>query len=132
MMDRRTIQSLSDKAAQSAARLHLTPYVVFDEAEVARMGFRFPFLGDHVPEGWDHVDTLFVDTTGLGAANEPALTHPQLQRELTKRLNEKDTFGYAVTEYGQFQAYVGVYRRTGKAAKKVKADKSDVWPRAEG
>ena len=128
MMDRRTIQNESDKAARHAAKIHAEPYVVFDEDEVGRTAFRFPFLGTHVPAGWDHVDTIFVDTSGAGRDNEPALTGSRLQHEVRRRLGEKDTFGYAFTEIGQFQAYVGVYRRTGKAAKKVKVDTTDVWP----
>jgi len=133
MMDRVTIRNESDKAARRAARQHLEPYVVFDKAEVDRMtSFPFPFLGDYVPKGWEKVNELFCDSSGFGRDSEGALSVGQLQSELLKRLEAKDTFGYAIVEAGQFQAYVGVYRKVTVKAAKPKVDKTDVWPKAEG
>jgi hypothetical protein len=64
-----------------------------------------PSLGDYRPRGWKLVKTLFVDSSGFGAPDEPALTIDQFYSKV------KAGFGYAVIEAGQFQVYVGVFER---------------------
>jgi hypothetical protein len=54
------------------------------------------------PEG----EALFVDTSGFGAPDEPALTLTQFLDEL-----EADK-AYALVEVGQFQAYVQKFSKS--------------------
>ncbi|HDY89155.1 MAG TPA: hypothetical protein ENH82_13700 [bacterium] len=57
-------------------------------------------------ENWELLDDqLFVDHSGFGANDEPALTADQFLEKV------KEGFGYAIVEQGQFQLYVGVYKR---------------------
>ena len=79
--------------------------------------FPFPFLGDYVPHGWEKLeDELFVDKTGMGADYESALTVEQFKAECIRLYRENYPSGvaFAITQEGQFQLYVGVYRYVGK------------------
>lgn len=110
MMSLGTIQELSARAAERAAERELIPFVPFDAAEVEGWdSFPFPNLGDHRPEGWELVDSLFCDASGLGAANEPALTTKQLKASILANIPE--SYGYAIIQEGQFQVYVGRFKR---------------------
>jgi len=60
-------------------------------------------LGDYTPKGYKIVDTFFVDNSGLGQADEMALTLGQFLAKVKK------DFGYAIKEVGQFQVYVNEY-----------------------
>jgi hypothetical protein len=110
MMSLGQIREESRKAAVKAARTHKVPYIVEREdiedwkANGVR-SFPFPFIGDYTPKGWELVDTYFVDSSGMGADDEPALS---LNRFLDKL---EAGYGYAVTEAGQFQVYVGKFRQ---------------------
>jgi len=57
------------------------------------------------PKAWELIDTLFVDSSGFGGPGEPALTIEEFHSKI------KAGFGYAIVEAGQFQVYVGVFRR---------------------
>lgn len=112
MMDYRTIRALSDEAAARAAQEDLQPYVPFDRAEILRYPpFPFPSIGDYVPDGWELVETLFCDSSGLGAPGEPALTIAQLKRTLLEHEAADKDYGYAIVEQGQFQIYLGVFKQ---------------------
>ena len=67
-----------------------------------------PFIGDHRPKGWRLVKKYFVDSSGFGAENEPALTFNQFVS------NVKLGYGYAIIEQGQFQVYIGEFRKVVK------------------
>lgn len=113
MMSLQSIKQANRERAAEAAAENLTPYVYFDTNEVdAHEGFPFPHLGDYEPYGWELVDEHFVDATGLGSANEPALTVNAF-RELIKSeiRNAESTLGWAIVEAGQFQVYVGQFVR---------------------
>lgn len=56
-------------------------------------------------QNWDKVDEMFVDSSGFGAEDEPALTIKQFYEQV------KAGLGYAVIEAGQFQVYVGVFEK---------------------
>lgn len=103
------IKSLSEKAAYKSRRLGRVPYVIPDQEmiETFRRNGQVPFcfLGDYCPEGWEMIDTLFCDSSGWGSESEPALTFNQMCDRL------KPGLGYAVIEQGQFQCYVGVFRK---------------------
>jgi len=110
MMSLEAIRHLADEAAQSAAAEDLEPYVPWDADEVDSFPpFPFPNLGSHRPDGWELVETLFVDSSGFGAENEPALTIPSFLREIKGRIDEE--VGYGVIEEGPFQVVVGVFRQ---------------------
>lgn len=111
MMSLATIAELSAKQAEVAARRNLKPYMVWPEdlvrwkAQHEAGTFRLPFpnIGDYRPVGYELVDTLFVDKSGWGADDEPALTVGQLLDRL--QVNK----AYAVIEEGQFQRYLGEF-----------------------
>jgi hypothetical protein len=91
--------------------------------EGAREGFKVPMLGDKVPRGWRRTSRqpLFVDSSGFGAPDEPALTQEQFLDALTIGK------AYGVIEAGQFQVYVAEYEKTERrkpeapAARAIKA-----------
>ena len=64
---------------------------------------KIPNFGDYRPAGWELVDELFVDNSGFGGSDEPALTVKQF-----KSLVEKG-FGYAIIDEGQFQIWIGKF-----------------------
>lgn len=113
MMSLSAIHEESRKAGVKAAKANRMPFVVEQEdlddwkANGVR-SFPFPFIGDYQPPGWRKVDSLFCDASGFGAPDEPALTIPQLLEKLQVGK------GYAITECGQFQVYLGVFEREGK------------------
>jgi len=111
-MSLQTIQRLADEQAQRAAREGRRPYVPFDKAEIDRYPpFPFPNLGSYEPEGWEEVDRWFVDKTGHGYDWEPALSVRQLKVALRAHVREHPGDGFAIVEEGEFQLYVGVFRR---------------------
>jgi len=106
MMSLNQIHELSDEAARKAKRHGLRPMVLWPtEADRLKLGgsMPFPFIGNYRPKGWKLVDTYFVDRTGLGSENEPALSRAAFRSKL------KAGMGYAVIEAGQFQVYVGEF-----------------------
>jgi hypothetical protein len=61
---------------------------------------------------YQEVGTLFCDSSGLGDRYEPALTKIQAEKEAEDLIKEhgKDLF-CAITDIGQFQVYVTVWKR---------------------
>jgi hypothetical protein len=113
MMAIETIRSMSRQAALKAAKAKRQPFVVTAE-DVADLqasnpralnNIRFPFIGDYTPKGWEKVDEHFVDSSGFGGPTEPALTQQSFYRRL------QAGHGYAITEAGQFQVYIGEFRK---------------------
>jgi len=102
-----------------------------------RMCRQVPFLGDYVHPDWQPFDTntlglwkprkgqvpalfgatysyawFFVDSSGFGGDNEPALSATELQRALRfLLLNHDASFGIGIREAGQFQVHIGLYVR---------------------
>ena len=112
MMSLATIQHLSRETGRKAAQRHLQPYVPNEEEEIRSYPpFPFPNLGDHRPKGWKMVDQLFVDSSGWGASDEPALSTNQLIAKLLELQAADKTYGYGIIETGQFQLYLGVFER---------------------
>ena len=114
-MDLQSIEAESRAAAKKAAQDHKTPYIVWpkeladwklDFAAGKIPSFPFPFLGSYVPKGWKLTETYFVDSSGFGETGEAALTLHQFLGKI------KTTRGYAVTEAGQFQVYIGEFEKT--------------------
>ena len=67
-----------------------------------------PLVGDEFP-GHVEIDTLLVDTSGWGSENEPALTQRQFRSKVDKLLEDGPIY-MGVVKYGQFQAYVRIWR----------------------
>jgi hypothetical protein len=115
MMSLSTIRNMQQEARQAAAENETKPYLVaHEDLEAWRRGegfpLPFPMIGDYDPPGFDaDGDALFVDTSGFGADNEPALSISQLLNTL-----QADK-AYAFTEQGQFQAYLQPYVPTNAA-----------------
>jgi len=115
MMSLAAIQRFSQDAAIRAARKNRIPFTVEEQDiqawkaqfKAGTLKFPFPLLGNYVPQGWRYTDRepIFVDTSGFGKENEPALT----LRGFLEALEANKA--YAVVESGQFQAYIREYER---------------------
>ena len=103
MMSLESIKRLSCEAGERAAEMNREPLIAFCDKDEAV--FKCPNLGDYVPDGWKLIDRLFVDNSGFGAQNEPALTAEQFIEKV------KEGLGYAIIEEGQFQLYIGVFKK---------------------
>lgn len=123
MMSLEAIRQMSAEAAERAAEENQTPYVYFSLDEIGNRAYRdapafpFPFLGDYVPDGWEtDGESYFVDSSGLGADDEPALSVGRFAQEVLARETaaraDGVSLGWAVVEAGQFQVYVQCYRKT--------------------
>ena len=112
MLSPTDIQEQNDLAVERATSANQVPYLPFDQTEVirwrARSGFPFPVLGDYIPPNYERVDSLFVDSSGLGKRTEPALTIDELCDYIELYLDENRS--YAIRDVGQFQVYVNVFR----------------------
>jgi hypothetical protein len=107
------IRQLQQEAAERACATQLQPYVAFDRSEVESWPpFPFPELGDFIPHGWELEAELFCDASGLGSPGEPALTAEQFKARALQLRDDDPGVGFAIRESGQFQLYVGVYRRS--------------------
>lgn len=102
MMSLATIRELAREQAARAAEEDLEPLIVWDPEDAYHM----PNIGDYRPEGWELVETYFLDKTGLGSPGEPALTIGEFYKKVVPGR------GYALIEEGQFQCYVGEFVRT--------------------
>lgn len=103
MMSLESIDQLSREAGLEAAERNLEPLVAFVDGDIACKDI--PNLGDHEPEGWTLLQRYFVDKSGFGAENEPALTVRQFLAKI------KGGLGYAIVEEGQFQIYIGEFEQ---------------------
>ncbi len=72
-----------------------------------------PFFGDageDLDEQFTRVDTLFIDTSGWGQDDEPALSMSQLGDRLRQLAEEHGPLLLAMVEHGQFQGSLGVWQ----------------------
>jgi hypothetical protein len=115
MYDLATLNYLNDKACKEARRNAVQPLQIVDQSEIDMFpkGIRIPFVGERNVRGWKLVEELFVDTSGFGADDEPALSLRQLKNRLEVGK------GYGILRSGEFQSYLGVFVKTGgKKSKK--------------
>lgn len=111
MMSPETIRSMARDAGVAAAENAVQPKFFWDEEiETLKAGNleglkAIPNFGDHVPDGFVQVEDHFVDSSGMGADDEPALTI----RQFVEQLNTHN--GYAITSVGQFQIYITEFSR---------------------
>ena len=115
MWDLETIRQINREAGDRARTNGLEPFRLEREAQLDLMPpFPFPNLGDDAVEldkQHERVDSLFVDKSGFGATDEPALTIDQLTDRLRDLLRENEGgVLLAIEEEGPFQLYVGVWR----------------------
>ena len=110
MMSLGTIREISRTAAAKAARARKVPLMVEaeDMRDLARHLGRIPFLGAYVPNGWAQVNNYFVDNSGFGQVGEAALTAEEFYAAV------KPGYGYAIIESGQFQVYIGQFKKGGE------------------
>lgn len=114
MMSQSYIDEIAAEAAAEAEAEGLEPERA--ESVLAHFkshgSFNIPFLGDYVPEGWERTtfEPLFVDSSGFGSDNEPALSVRQFVRKLEEYSKARDHIALGIIEAGQFQLYVATYR----------------------
>jgi hypothetical protein len=81
-------------------------------------------------KGYELIEKFFVDSSGLGSPDEPALLAGSFLKELEKLVK---TYGMVYTniiDAGQFQVYVGVFLKSGKS--QVKRLATNVTERKDG
>lgn len=107
------IEALATDAGVLARQLRLEPQVMphhFLDEDLRSI----PNLGDYVPEDWELVETLFVDSSGVGEAGEASLTFDEFRTKVRVEIaHQGEIFGWAIVQAGQFQIYVGQFRSTG-------------------
>ena len=112
------INYLNGEAAREAKRKQKGPTVpTLDEIDNFPP-FPFPHLGPFVPEGWEQVEDAnwFVDSSGWGRDDEPALSVRRFKNELRAYVEEHPDHGFGIIEAGQFQLYVAAFRPVSMAA----------------
>jgi len=70
-------------------------------------------IGREIPFGYELVNTYFVDNSGFGDRTEPALIFADFLDKV------KAGFYYAIREAGQFQVYIGEYKRITKSRAEI-------------
>lgn len=122
MLSLEQIRHIAEQSGRRARKLGKTP-LVFSGKEAIETEVRgIPNLGEYVPKGWEHLEgrDLFADKTGWGSESEPALTFRGLCEELGRRYEEDPAYGYGIVEEGEFQIYVGTFKRAPGADGKKK------------
>ena len=110
-----TIKSMNRTAARQARGV--PPFVARHDGD--ERVFSCPTWGDRRLKSWYLITTHFVDNSGFGSDNEPALTMTQFLRKV------KQGRGYAITSTGQFQVYVGEFIKvTPKQRRRLEAVES--------
>ena len=129
MMDIDTIVALNKEAGNKAKKDGVKP-TTFEHKTLDRFDLmKIVNLGNYVPKGWKRLDVnkyvmkwelpyshkildkggLFVDSSGFGQPDEPALTIEQLISLMAKLLSNKPSLGFGIVSEGQFQITIGVF-----------------------
>lgn len=69
-------------------------------------------------KGYKMVEEFFVDNSGFGADDEPALRPNRFMEELTNTIKEHGQVTTTITNAGQFQVDIGVFVKNGKSKAK--------------
>ena len=67
-------------------------------------------ISQHDISDLEEVETLFVDSSGFGGYNEPALNKQQLTTRVNHLLQEHGTLRAGLTDIGQFQVYLTLFK----------------------
>ena len=98
------IKEMNKEAMKEAIDMQKLPIKVFSFGSVDIEKLRsIHNIGDYRPEGFNLVNTYFVDSSGFGSEGEPALTFKQFSKVV------KPECYYAIIECGQFQVYIGEF-----------------------
>jgi hypothetical protein len=62
-------------------------------------------------KGYYIVEELLADSSGFGSDNEPALTPNQLKCRVSSIIEEHGPVFATITDEGQFQVYIGIFKR---------------------
>ena len=62
-------------------------------------------------QGYEYIENLFVDSSGFGREDEPAMTIPYFEKYLLSLLEKHGTLYSAITSAGQFQVNIGIYTK---------------------
>lgn len=116
------IKKVKDKSVRTFSQNEIDNLLKGDEGKILEL----PIILEYIPKGWEkyslrqealeskrgiYMDdnqgfgAFFVDSTGYGKENEPALT----LQEFIKRL--KPGFGYGIIDSGRFQVKIGVFSK---------------------
>lgn len=64
--------------------------------------------------GYELIEHIFCDSSGLGADDEPAKTPSQLTEHIKELLKKDNPIHVYITDTGQFQCYLSAYRKMSK------------------
>lgn len=73
-------------------------------------------------KGYTLIDTFFVDNSGLGIESEPALLPGSFLGKVKAVIEEHGKVTAKLINVGQFQVYVGLFKKTGKSKSKKVAN----------
>jgi hypothetical protein len=72
-------------------------------------------------KGYKLIEELFVDSSGFGSPDELALTREQFEKKLLELLDQHGQLNATITGVGQFQVYVGLFKKEGVKKSKIVA-----------
>jgi hypothetical protein len=82
-----------------------TPYLFKSKEDITTESIRkIPLLNTKDINGFEFIKSYFVDSSGFGDENEPALTFSNFFKEI------KTGYAYGIIEAGQFQVYIGEFK----------------------
>lgn len=114
MYSSNTIVNLNADAALAAAAKNLVPFIPWDAREIETLGInllrQIPNIGSlDVSDAWEEIDTVLVDSSGLGSEGESALTVRGCLDFIKNHVEECSHRGFAIVSTGQFQIVLGVF-----------------------
>ena len=125
MMSLQQIESESRRAARRSAKEGRGPLIIepSDLTNLKQAVRGVPFLGTRTPKGFKLLSTyqlpiggyksypykeLFVDTSGFGSDNEPALSQDRFIEAVGQLVKSFGAIALSLSEVGQFQGHVRV------------------------
>lgn len=89
--------------------MRTTPYLFKSERDIILENIRkLPLLNTKDINGYELIETYFVDSSGFGDEKEPAMTINSFIKQI------KVGYAYGIVDAGQFQVYVGEFRKIKK------------------
>lgn len=73
-------------------------------------------------KGYELIKELFVDSSGFGSTNEPALTEDSMYYHIKRTIEKHGRLFATITSVGQFQVYLGLFKRNGSKRGKIIAN----------